>query len=142
MLVVGPTTAEELLEADAVVLATPAAPAARLLADVAPTRPPPSWPAIESASVAVVTLAFRAADVADANSADRSGFLVPPSEGRRIKASTFSFAKWGWVRSAGRGDRGGDDVVHLRTSLGRHREETALQASDEELVAVVAGRPG
>jgi len=25
-------------------------------------------------------------------------------------------------------------VVHLRTSLGRHREETALQASDEELV--------
>ena len=58
-----------------------------------------------------------------------SGFLVPPVEGRRIKAATFSFAKWGWVRAAGAG------VLMLRTSLGRHREETTLHASDEELVA-------
>ena len=83
----------------------------------------------------VVTLAFRAADVAAAIPGDSSGFLVPPTEGRRIKASTFSFAKWDWVRAAGRGALDGDDVVHVRTSLGRHREETALQATDEELVA-------
>ncbi len=32
-----------------------------------------------------------------------SGFLVPPVDGRAVKASTFSFAKWDWVREAGRG---------------------------------------
>lgn len=134
VLVAGPTNAEELVEADAVVLATPAAPTARLLRDVAPAAAT-ELAAIESASVVVVTLAFRAADVPAAIPGDSSGFLVPPTEGRRIKASTFSFAKWDWVRAAGRGALDGDDVVHLRTSLGRHREETALQATDEELVA-------
>jgi oxygen-dependent protoporphyrinogen oxidase len=39
------------------------------------------------------------------------------------------------VRTAGRAALDGADVVHLRTSLGRHREAVALQASDEELVA-------
>ena len=134
VLVVGPTNAEELVESDAVLLATPAAPTARLLADVAPAASA-ELAAIESASVAVVTLAFRGADLAGVLTGDSSGFLVPPREGRRIKASTFSFAKWGWVRRAGRGALDGEDVVHLRTSLGRHREETALQATDEELVA-------
>jgi oxygen-dependent protoporphyrinogen oxidase len=133
-LVVGPTTAEELLEADAVVLATPPAPTARLLAGVADAAAA-ELAGIESASVAVVTLAFRAAEVADAIPGDSSGFLVPPREGRRIKASTFSFAKWDWVRRCGRGAADGEDLVHLRTSLGRHREEVALQATDEELVA-------
>ena len=133
-LVVGPTNAEELLAVDAVVLATPAAPAARLLGDLAPTAAA-ELAAIESASVAVVTLAFRAADLAEVVPGGSSGFLVPPMEGRRIKASTFSFAKWDWVRAAGRRALDGEDVVHLRTSLGRHREEIALQATDEELVA-------
>ena len=134
VLVAGPTNAEELVGADAVVLATPAAPTARLLRDVAPAAAA-ELGAIESASVVVVTLAFRAADMVAAIPGDSSGFLVPPTEGRRIKASTFSFAKWDWVRAAGRGALDGDDVVHVRTSLGRHREETALQATDEELVA-------
>jgi len=116
------------------VLATPAAPTARLLTDLAPGAAG-ELAAIEAASVAVVTLAFRAGDLATVLTGDSSGFLVPPTEGRRIKASTFSFAKWGWVRAAGRGALEGNDVVHLRTSLGRHREEVALQASDEELVA-------
>jgi oxygen-dependent protoporphyrinogen oxidase len=62
---------------------------------------------------------------------DSSGFLVPPVEGRAIKASTFSFAKWDWVRAAG-AEHG---LIHLRTSLGRHGEEATLQRTDEELVA-------
>jgi oxygen-dependent protoporphyrinogen oxidase len=57
-----------------------------------------------------------------------SGFLVPPVEKRMIKAATFSFAKWDWVRDAGAG------VLVMRCSLGRHREEHQLQVSDEELV--------
>ncbi len=61
-----------------------------------------------------------------------AGFLVPPVERRAIKAATFSFSKWGWVREAG----AADGLIHLRTSLGRHGEEAALQANDDELVAV------
>lgn len=127
-LTVGPTTAPELVEADAVVLALPAAPAARLLADVAPAAAT-ELAAVESASMVVVTFAFRGSDVPALAATDSSGFLVPPVDGRRVKAATFSFAKWGWVRAAG------DGLLLLRTSLGRHREETALQATDEELVA-------
>jgi oxygen-dependent protoporphyrinogen oxidase len=130
-LVLGPTAAPELLEADRVVLSTPAAPTGRLLTDVAPGAAA-ALAEIEYASMAIVTLAFRAADVVSTGSTTEagSGFLVPPVDGRTIKASTFSFAKWDWVREAGNG------LVHLRTSIGRHREESALQVPDEELVAV------
>jgi oxygen-dependent protoporphyrinogen oxidase len=125
---VGPTSHPETVEAGAVVLATQAAPTARLLGEAAP-RAADELAGIEAASVAVVTLAFRARDVPDALF-ERSGFLVPPVEQRVIKASTFSFAKWGWVRDLD------PDVVVLRTSLGRHREESTLQADDEGLVRV------
>lgn len=130
VLTCGPTTAPERVEADAVVLATPAAPASRLLAAVAPVASA-ELAGVETASVVVVTLAYRVQDAAPVVGAGSSGFLVPPVEGRRIKASTFSFAKWDWVRATG-AEQG---LVHLRTSLGRHGEEVALQASDEELVA-------
>jgi oxygen-dependent protoporphyrinogen oxidase len=125
---VGPTTHPEVVEADAVVLATQAAPTARLLGEVAPDAAT-ELAAIETASVAVVTLVFRAQDVPDALF-ERSGFVVPPVEQRTIKASTFSFAKWGWVRDLD------PDLVVLRTSLGRHGEEATLQAADDGLVRV------
>ena len=129
-IVLGPTADAEVLSADRVVLATPAAPTARLLADLAPTAAA-TLAEIEYASMAVVTLAFRLADVAEVDALrDGSGFLVPPVDGRAIKAATFSAGKWGWLREAGVAA----DVVHLRTSIGRHREEAALQRPDEELV--------
>jgi oxygen-dependent protoporphyrinogen oxidase len=112
-----------------VVLATPAAPTAKLLAELAPWAAR-ELAAIEYASVAVVTLAFRAADVPALAETDASGFLVPPVDGRRIKASTFSFAKWDWVREAG------DGLLLIRTSVGRHREADTLQVTDDDLVAV------
>jgi protoporphyrinogen/coproporphyrinogen III oxidase len=124
-LVVGPTIAAEEVLADEVVLAVPAAPAARLLAGVAPVAAA-ELAGIEYASMAVVTLAFAAADLPDLPG---SGFLVPPVDGRAIKAATFSFAKWDWVREAGEG------LLVLRTSVGRHREESVLQVPDEDLVA-------
>lgn len=127
-LTVGPTAGAETVEAAEVVLATPAAATARLLGDVLPDAAA-ELGAVEAASVAVVTLAFRAQDVPDALF-DRSGFLVPPVERRTIKASTFSFAKWAWVRDLD------PDVVVLRTSLGRHGEEATLHAGDEGLVRV------
>ena len=128
-LVVGPTRDAEVLHADAVVLATPARPTARLLTDVAPGAAM-ELEGIEYASMAVVTMAFRARDFPPT---EGSGFLVPPVEGRAVKASTFSFAKWDWVRRAG----DGDGLLVMRCSVGRHREEETLQRSDEEVVQIV-----
>jgi oxygen-dependent protoporphyrinogen oxidase len=125
-LTLGATNAEETLTADAVIVAAPASAAARLLGDLAPAASA-ELVTFESASVAVVTFAFRADDLPDGLD-EISGVLVPPIEERDIKASTLSFAKWDWVRAAG------GDLRFLRTSLGRHREEASLQHPDEELV--------
>jgi oxygen-dependent protoporphyrinogen oxidase len=125
-LVVGSTREPRLVQADAVVLAVPAPPTARLLSDVAPAAAL-DLARIEYASVAVVTLAFRARDFPEVAG---SGFLVPPVDKRAVKAATFSFAKWEWVRDAG------GDLLLMRCSLGRHREEHQLQKTDEELVEV------
>lgn len=121
-LVVGPAACPEELSADAVIVATPAVAAARLLATAAP-QAAHELGGIEYASVAVVTVAMRASDV----SVDLrgSGFLVPPIERRAIKAATYSSRKWGWLR---------DDLVVIRGSIGRHGEEAQLQRSDTELV--------
>ncbi|MGA4544396.1 protoporphyrinogen oxidase [Uniformispora flossi] len=125
-LVIGDTRSPELLDADAVVVALPAAPAGRLLAPhshVAAVE----LGSIEYAGMAIVTLAFRRADLAEVPSG--SGFLVPPVDGRRIKASTFAGNKWGWIEAAD------PDVFVLRTSLGRAGEAEALQRDDADLVA-------
>ena len=127
-LTVGPTADPQLLHADAVVVATPAHPAARLLADVAPAAAG-ELAGIEYASMAVITLAVRAEDLPATHG---SGFLVPAVDGRVVKAATFSFAKWEWVRGLDVLDR----PLLLRCSIGRHREEAVLQRSDEELVAL------
>ena len=60
-----------------------------------------------------------------------SGFLVPPVDGRTIKAATFSSRKWGWV-----GDAGPRDLFVLRTSLGRYGEEGDLERDDADLVGL------
>ena len=134
-LVTGPTIAPVVVEADLVVLAVPAAPTARLLGSLAPAAAA-ELASIDYASVAVVTLAVRAADAPELASTSASGFLVPPVDARTIKAATFSFTKWGWVREAGRGGAGSaDDLLLLRTSLGRLGDEIALQRTDDELVA-------
>lgn len=126
-LTVGPTTHEETIVADHVVLASPAAATARLLGEVAPGAAR-ALSAIEAASVAVVTFAYdRRALPEEASS--MSGFLVPPIEPSAIKAATYSFAKWAWVGGLD------PDVRVLRTSLGRHRDVASLQVSDDELVA-------
>ena len=122
--VVGSTQEPRLVHADAVIVAVPARPASRLLSDIAPGAAL-ELARIEYASVALVTMAFNERDFP---AVVGSGFLVPPIEKRAIKAATFSFAKWDWVRQAG------DGVLVMRCSLGRHREEHHLQASDEELV--------
>ena len=124
VLEVGPTRAPREVRCDAVVLATPARPTARLLDAVAPMAAR-GLDGIEYASMAVITLAFSARDLPDLPG---SGFLVPPVEGRAVKGATYSFAKWPWVRAAG------GDTLLLRCSIGRHREEHVLQVTDDKLV--------
>jgi len=114
----GSASAPALLDAAAVILAVPSAPAARLLAGHVPVE---ELGAIAWASVALVTL------VLDGPSPGTgSGYLVPAVEGRTTKAVTFSSRKWG---------RPGPAVV--RASVGRYGEEVDLQRDDDELVAVV-----
>lgn len=129
-LVTGSAVAPSIQRADSVVLATPAAPASRLLSDVAPGAAT-ELETIDYASMVVVTFAFRTDDLPP-GMAEASGFLVPPIDDRRIKAATFSFAKWAWVRAAGE-EAGG--LALLRTSMGRLGEEVTLQRTDAELVA-------
>lgn len=104
---------------DAVVLAVPATSAAKLLADVAPAAAA-ELAGIEYASVALATYVFEGtAPLAG------SGFLVPPVDGRFIKASTFSSVKWAWPGESGK--------TVVRASVGRHRETAALQRDDAEI---------
>jgi oxygen-dependent protoporphyrinogen oxidase len=123
-LVVGDTRDPRLVEADAVVLATPARTTARLLSDVAPYAAL-ELARIEYASMAIVTLAFSARDFPPV---EGSGFLVPPVDGHVVKAATFSHRKWDWVAQAA------GELVVMRCSIGRHHEEQVLQVSDDELV--------
>ncbi|MET9365523.1 protoporphyrinogen oxidase [Streptomyces sp. NPDC006632] len=126
-------TDTELIDADGVILSTPAWSASELLGAEAPVAAA-ELAEVEYASMALVTLAFRRADLAGV--AERSGFLVPPVDGRTIKASTFSTHKWSWVK-----ERGADLFV-LRTSIGRYGEERHLDWDDADLVDVSLGDLG
>ena len=122
------------VEADAVVLAVPAAPAARLLEGVVPAAAA-ELAAVETASVAVVSLAVPA-DAVGGRLAG-SGFLVPPVEGRAVKAATWSSRKWGWV-----GEQAGPDTVLARVSFGRHGESEVLLREDAQLVRLAVAELG
>jgi protoporphyrinogen/coproporphyrinogen III oxidase len=138
----GPAARPEAVDTDAVIVAVPATPAARLLRDAAPMASA-ALAGVEYASVAVVTIALPRAAWPDVPAS--SGFLVPPVDGRVTKAVTFSAVKWPWLAAAA-----GEPIV-LRASVGRHRSVADLQREDGELVGLVlaelaealgvAGRP-
>lgn len=117
---------DRVLHADAVIVAVPAPAAAGLLRAEAPEAAT-ELDTVEYASMALVTLAYRRADTALPAG---SGFLVPPVDGRTIKASTFASQKWGWIADEN------PDLVVLRTSVGRHGETEILERDDAGLVDV------
>jgi oxygen-dependent protoporphyrinogen oxidase len=110
------------LEADAVVLTTPAGAAADALTSMAPdaaTR----LRHIRYSSVVMVTVALPAGAV---GRLDGSGYLVPVTEQRHVTACSWGSSKWPhWAD--------GDHVV-LRASLGRDGDEHALDLDDDALV--------
>ncbi|HEX2904249.1 MAG TPA: protoporphyrinogen oxidase [Jatrophihabitans sp.] len=112
-------------EVDGVVLATPAGKTATLLAELAPVAAA-ELAGIETASMAIVTLAFAGRPALPAG----SGLLIPAVEGLACKAMTFSSQKWPGVGA----DAG---VFLLRASLGRAGDERTLQYEDAELVSIM-----
>lgn len=115
------------LTADAVVLATPAHAAARLLAGVLPGGDVAGLGDVPYASVAVLTLVVRGLAPGD------SGLLVAPGELPTVKALTYSSTKWAWVADR-LAEAYGDGVVALRASVGRAGEAGVLQVDDAALV--------
>ena len=125
-LVLGPTTAPQALDVDAVVLAVPAPAVAKLLAPVAATAARAAGE-IELASSVVVAMAFRGADATGLP--PTSGALIAAGEPLSVKGVTHSSTKWAHL--------GADGLVRLRASLGRSGEAATLQVDDAGLVARV-----
>ena len=107
---------------DAVILAVPNAPSRKLLAPIGI-----DVPMLAYASIALATFVFPA----DTQLPAGSGFLVPATERRLIKASTFLSTKWEHI------GRGIDGVV-VRCSAGRAGGAADLARSDVELAGVLA----
>jgi oxygen-dependent protoporphyrinogen oxidase len=130
-LTIGSAAAPEYLDADAVILATPAGPSARLLSQAA-SQAAAQLAQIPYASMAIITLAFRAGDFP---AQQRSGYLVPAVDGRAVKAATFSTIKWPHLaRSADP-----KNPVHIvRCSVGRSGDVAVLQRDDDDLAALAA----
>jgi oxygen-dependent protoporphyrinogen oxidase len=129
-LTIGSAADPEYLDADAVIIAVPAAPAARLLREAA-GEAAARLKQIPYASMAIVTLAFRAADFPAQR---RSGYLVPAVDGRAVKAATFSTVKWPHL--AAQATAAGNPVHVVRCSVGRSGDVAVLQRDDADLAAL------
>jgi oxygen-dependent protoporphyrinogen oxidase len=112
----------EAVDVAAVVVAAPAAKAALLLRATAAAAAA-ELAEIESASMAIVTLAFGGVELPPG-----SGLLVAAHEGFGVKAVTLTSQKWP-MHTGG--------ITLLRASLGRIGENQVLQREDAELVALV-----
>jgi protoporphyrinogen/coproporphyrinogen III oxidase len=130
-LTIGSAADPEYLDADAVILAAPAAPTARLLKGTA-AEAAAELEQIPYASMAIITLAFGAADFP---AQQRSGYLVPAVDGRAVKAATFSTIKWPHLAKAA----DPRNPVHIvRCSVGRSGDVAVLQRDDADLAALAA----
>jgi oxygen-dependent protoporphyrinogen oxidase len=121
----GAVPMQQTVDTRAVVIAVPAAPAARLLRDTGAAAAAEVG-AIDYASVVTVTLAYDDPDVVAVMHG--SGFLVPAIEGRATKAVTYLSAKWSHLSG---------DLTFVRGSVGRYGDEHDIQRDDDDLVAAV-----
>jgi oxygen-dependent protoporphyrinogen oxidase len=119
------------VQADAVVIATPAGPAADLLAPVDRTVAS-LLAAIDYADVTLVTL--QVPEECVGRPLEGTGFLVPAESGRLTTACTWLTSKWPELRRPG-------DVV-LRASTGRFGDDRPARLSDDEIVRRVVDELG
>jgi protoporphyrinogen/coproporphyrinogen III oxidase len=115
---------DDLLEADAIVCATPASVTAHLVERLAP-RLAADLKKISYASAAVVNMAFRKTDFP--NPPAGFGFVVPLIERRKIIAGSFSSLKF-----AGRAP---DGTVLARAFIGGALQSEMLSLNDDALIA-------
>jgi oxygen-dependent protoporphyrinogen oxidase len=132
-LVLGATNDPTVIDADAVILAVPAPAAARLLRGHC-LQAETELSEIATTSVAVVTMLYRAQDLPGGDLPEGSGYLVPPSEKRPVKAATFASHKWQWIADACTPR----ELVAVRASLGHADDVESLQRDDDELVRLAA----
>ena len=115
--------------ADGVVLATPAAAAAGLLAPLPGAAEAATLlAAIGYASVAIAVLAFPLSHLG--RPLDRSGFLVPRVEGTALTACSWSSTKWAHLAPDA-----ADGTAVVRASTGRWGDDGALSLDDADLVS-------
>ena len=120
--------ARQPIDADAIVIAVPAAAAGGMLRDV-DRQLAEALAGIEYAGSAVVSLGFARADVA--HPLDAAGLVVPRTEGRRILAVSFSSSKFPGRAPAGH--------VLLRTFVGGALDPETAMLDDDRLTALVRG---
>jgi oxygen-dependent protoporphyrinogen oxidase len=111
------------LDADAVVLATPAFVTADLLRDIAPAAAATAAE-IPYADVASVTMVYPREALS--RDLDATGFLVPPSEGLMLVGCSWLTTKWPHLADPA--------LVLLRAMVGRHGDRRFTALSDEDLV--------
>ena len=120
------STAGGRISAEELVLAVPAYAAADLLEPLAPELSS-ELRGIPYVDVANATLAFRAHDLPELPPG--TGFLVPPVEDRFIVGCTWLTNKWPHLVN--------DDVVLIKSMVGRASDRRWLTMSDEQLIEAV-----
>jgi oxygen-dependent protoporphyrinogen oxidase len=116
------TETGEILEADGIILATPAFQTAEMLASAAPEAAK-ELSSVAYASSATISLAYRNRDFT--RMPDSFGFVVPAIESRKIMACTFSSLKY-----PGRAPEG---HVLLRAFIGGSLQPDLLNDNDETM---------
>ena len=112
--------------ADDVVITTPAYTASTLLADLAPSAAV-ALASIEYVDVATVMLSYRTDQVR--RPLDRTGFLVPPVDGRFLVGCSWLTSKWGHLAH--------DTRVVIRAMVGRDGDRRWVAMSDDEMVSAI-----
>jgi oxygen-dependent protoporphyrinogen oxidase len=120
------TASGRAVEADSVVLATPARATAELLDGLSPTAAD-ALRGIPYIGVATVMMTYPRSVIG--RPLDGTGFLVPPADGRLIVGATWSTAKWEHLRDEG--------TAVIRCAVGRHGDTRWESMSDEDLVRAV-----
>ena len=126
------TTGPTSIDADAVLLATPARTTAPLLTDICPAAAT-ALARFQHAGVVMVTVAIPAADWPEALSG-YSGYLVPKPVQRWVTAVSFGSSKWSHWHPV---DEDGGHQVLLRVSLGRDGHDLTDQPADALLEAAL-----
>lgn len=117
----------ETLEADSVILSTPAYISASLLNDM-DSELAEKLRSVPYVSTATVSMAFKKAEVTLPRS---FGFVIPKVEHRRIMAATFTSQKFP--------GRCSDDHVMIRCFVGGSKNEDLVEQNDEEMLKMVLG---